>query len=72
MSKLRYDLPETVWNSYEVRNIELEVLEPLLKKHNGNIWTVQALNPELRISVELSEPCFDFIESEYDKYEIGD
>ena len=72
MSKLKYNLPETVWNSYEVRNIELKDLKPLLKKHGGNIWIVQTLYPELRITIELSEACFEFIHSDYAKYEIID
>jgi len=68
---IRYDIPETVWNSYTIRNIELEHLETLFEKENTrNIWNIQYLYPELQISVELKESCFEFIDSDCDKAQI--
>ena len=35
---IKYDIPETVWNSYTVRNIEIEDLEALFKKRILEIY----------------------------------
>jgi hypothetical protein len=71
--KLRYDIPEIVWNSYEVRGIELGHLKELLKKQ-PNIWIIQSelALKGIHIGIELEEACFEFIESLHDKGELQD
>jgi len=71
MGKLRYDIPEIVWNSYEVGNIEYDELKKLLEIQ-PNIWIVQnelALKG-IHIKIELNETCLDFIESLHDEGEL--
>ena len=68
---MRVDYIETVWNSYQVFNMEdFEDFEIILKeKYNGNIWNMQNDFPLMRI--ELSESCFDFIDTDFEKVEVS-
>ena len=63
--KLIYNVPELVWNSYSIKGITKENLEALFKKENTrNIWKIQILYPELHLSIDMEEACFDFIDTE--------
>ena len=63
--ELIYDVPELVWNSYSIKGITKEDLESLFKKENTrNIWKIRLLYPELRLSIDMKEACFDFIHTE--------
>lgn len=66
-----YSVQEIVWNNYEVTGIEREFLEDLLKD-NPDIWQIQnelALKG-IQVEIELVEPCIEFIETMYERYEL--
>ena len=68
---MRVDYIETVWNSYQVFGYPDDIdFEKILKeKYNGNIWQMAEDYTDMR--VELSESCFDFIDTDYDKVEVS-
>jgi len=66
---MRVDYIETVWNSYQVFG-HPDNLEELLKdKYKNNIWSMVEDYPEMMI--EMSEACFDFIDTDYEKVEVS-
>lgn len=71
--KIRYDVPEIVWNSYQVTGIELSDLEAELKEE-PNIWIVQdkLCKKGRPFYIELEESCYEFIETLHDKGEVSE
>ena len=73
--KLRYEVPEVVWNSYkvEVEGIEFELLNERLK-WQPNIWMVQDDLPKegIQMSIELNESCFEFIETYHEQGDLSE
>ena len=68
MTKARLDMVETVWNSYEVRNYPKNFEEILKNKYKGNPYAMLEDYPDMQII--LSEPCFDFIKTDYEKTQV--
>lgn len=71
---MRYDIPELVWNSYQVTLLDgYADIEALLETYAGNIWKVKEVLEEqnIHISIDLEEACFDFIESHYEEVQIN-
>jgi hypothetical protein len=66
---MRYDIIETVWNSYKLSGYPDNIEELLHEKYDGNAWLMQEDYPNLKI--ELSEACFEFIESDYGNSELS-
>ena len=73
--KLRYEVPEVVWNSYnvEVEGVEFELLNERLK-WQPNIWAVQddLLKEGVQMLIELNEACFEFIETYHEQGELSE
>ena len=70
--KTRYDVPELVWNSYEVVGIESEELRELLKEE-PNIWQLQdklLTEQNRRIEITLADTCIEFIETLHEQGEV--
>jgi len=69
--KTRYDVPEIVWNSYEVTGIDEPTLTELLKDE-PNIWHIQNQLAEqgIQITIELAEACYEFIETIHEQGEL--
>jgi len=67
--KCRIDMLETVWNSYEMTGIPDNFERVLKEIYSGNPYAMLKDYPEMHI--ELTEPCFDFVDTDYNKTEIN-
>jgi len=66
--KCRVDMLELVWNSYEVYGGPDDFERILKETYSGNPYRMLEDYPEMHI--KLTEPCFDFVDTAYDKTEV--
>jgi len=67
--KCRIDMLELVWNSYEVYGVPDDFERILKEIYSGNPYAMLENYPKMNI--ELTEPCFDFIDTDCSKTEVN-